>query len=71
MKFIVEFISQRLGHPELVEFGAVPVSANEHPLLVADITCLTQEVGWRPKYTLEDGLLATIDWWRKHLEMER
>lgn len=68
LKSIVEFISQRLGHPELVEFGAVPVSADEPPLLVADITRLTQEVGWKPKYTLEDGLLVTIDWWDKYLK---
>lgn len=68
LRFIVEFISQRLGHPELVEFGAVPVSVDDPPLLVADITRLRQEVEWKPKYTLEDGLLATIDWWVKHLK---
>ena len=68
LKFIIEFISQRLGHPELIEFGAVPVPANEPALLVANISRLTQEVGWKSKYTLEDGLLAAIDWWHKHLE---
>jgi nucleoside-diphosphate-sugar epimerase len=66
LKFIVEFISRQMGHFELVEFGAVPVSKEEPSFLVADITRLTQEVGWMPKYTLEEGLLRTIDWWRKH-----
>ncbi len=34
----------------------------------ADISKIETEIGWKRKYTLENGLLATIGWWRKHLE---
>lgn len=68
LEFIIEFISRRLKHPGLVEVSAKAVSTNEPLLLVADISRLSQELRWKPKYSLEEGLLATIDWWRKHLE---
>jgi nucleoside-diphosphate-sugar epimerase len=31
---------------------------------VADIRRLTDEVGWRPAFNLDQGLGAAIDWWR-------
>lgn len=70
LKSIIQLISQLLGCPEAVKFGALPGHKNEPPLLVANTTRLTEEVGWESKYTLEDGLLRTIDWWRKHFREE-
>lgn len=67
LKHIIEIISQRLGHPELIEFGAMPVSADDPPMLVADVTRLRQEVGWHPMYSLEDGLSETINWWSQKI----
>ena len=68
LKCIIESISQRLGCPRLIKFGAVPTLTDEPPLLVANTTRLTQEVGWKQRYTLEEGLSATIDWWSSNLE---
>lgn len=70
LKSIIQLISQLLGCPEAVKFGAVSEHKNDPPLLVANTTRLTEEVGWKPKYTIEDGLLRTIDWWRKHFKEE-
>jgi UDP-glucose 4-epimerase len=40
----------------------------EPPLILADIRRLKQEVGWRPKYTLDKGLDETIKWWEEKIE---
>lgn len=64
IKKIVETIAGILGCRERVAFGAIPDSASEPPLLVADVRRLNRDIGWKPSRTLEDGLLQTVDWWR-------
>jgi len=68
LKYIIQFIFTQLGHPELLEFGPASMTSNKTPLLAANITRLIQEVGWTPNFNLEDGVLQTIDWWRKYFE---
>ena len=60
LKAVVEYIAKRLGHPELVEFGAIPVSEDDPDSLVADVSRLVKEVGWSPEYSLEEGLKETV-----------
>jgi nucleoside-diphosphate-sugar epimerase len=52
------------GRPR-VALGALPPRAAEPPVLYADVTRLTREVGWRPRLDLEAGLRDTIAWWRE------
>lgn len=61
---LVTLVAEKLNGLDLVQFGALPVRDNDPPLLVADVRRLINEVGWRPKYALHDGLLETIEWWR-------
>jgi len=68
LKAIVDSLAKQLGRPELIEFGKVTVSTNEPVLLAADIKRITKELGWKPKYGLQKGLLLTIDWWRDNLK---
>jgi nucleoside-diphosphate-sugar epimerase len=28
------------------------------------------DTGWKPKFTLEAGLTATVDWWRAELNRQ-
>ncbi|MGH2951777.1 MAG: NAD-dependent epimerase/dehydratase family protein [Solirubrobacterales bacterium] len=56
-----------IGRPELLELGAIEPGPNEAPVLVADVTRLRDEVGWRPAHGLDDGLELTIGWWRRAL----
>jgi nucleoside-diphosphate-sugar epimerase len=63
---LVEVIAGSIGRPELVERGALPDRAGEPRLLLADVARLREEVGFRPRFALEDGLRDTIDWWRRH-----
>jgi len=61
---IVSKISGYFNADDLLQYGAIPTSANEPPLLVADVRRLHEEVGWRPRFDLDTGLAQTIAWWR-------
>ncbi|MEQ1591147.1 MAG: NAD(P)-dependent oxidoreductase [Thiobacillaceae bacterium] len=61
---VVERISEKLGHPELLRLGARPTPAEEPPLLLADVRRLNGELGWQPTISLDSGLDETIAWWR-------
>jgi nucleoside-diphosphate-sugar epimerase len=60
---VVAEIVRLIGSPELVQPGALPERPGEPPLLVADVSRLRDEVGFRPRWTLADGLAATVRWW--------
>jgi nucleoside-diphosphate-sugar epimerase len=34
---------------------------------VPDVHRLRDQVRWRPRFTLNEGLERTIEWWRHHL----
>ena len=53
-----------VGRPELVALGALEARPDDPPYLVADVTRLTAEVGFRPRYDLTAGLADAVDWWR-------
>ena len=56
---------------ELVRLGALPSPPNEPPVILGDVTRLRRELGWRPTYDLEDGLIQTIAWWKNNLNIGR
>ena len=63
---VLELIGALTGGADLIDRGARVSSAVEPPRIVADVARLTNEVGFRPQVSLEDGLAQTIDWWREH-----
>ena len=64
---IAETIGKILGNSELLDFGAIPYSPSDPKFICANNYRLRQEANWNPQYTLETGLLETIDWWKKVL----
>jgi nucleoside-diphosphate-sugar epimerase len=62
---VVEQVVQLLGRPELVRRGALPERPGEPRLLVADVARLREEVGFRPRWELADGIAASVQWWRQ------
>jgi nucleoside-diphosphate-sugar epimerase len=60
---VVERIVRSIGGPSHVHPGAPPGRPDEPPSLVADVTRLRDEVGYRPHWTLAAGLDATVRWW--------
>jgi nucleoside-diphosphate-sugar epimerase len=60
-------IATMLGHPELLRLGEIAAQHDVAPMVVADVRRLSREVGWQPRFMLEQGLTGTIEWWRDRL----
>ena len=67
---IVRRVGDLLGRPDLIHLGAIPAASTDVPVVVADTTRLVARLDWRPRYTLDAGLEATIAWWRARLKAE-
>jgi nucleoside-diphosphate-sugar epimerase len=67
---LADFINRMarlIGRPDLVRLGARPTPAREPALLLPKVHRLRDEVRWRPRLTLNEGLNDTIAWWRGRL----
>jgi nucleoside-diphosphate-sugar epimerase len=63
VKDIVLAMADELNRAHLIRLGTLPTADGDSPLIVGDITRLSKEVGWVPRYTLQDGLALAIRWW--------
>lgn len=64
-------VGARLGRPGAIELGALQDRPGEPPLLVADVTRLRDEVGFRPRHTLDEGIVESIRWWASSPELQQ
>jgi len=69
IKEIADIISN-LGKKLRVNWGAIPYSDTETFYVKADITSSRNILKWRPKYSINDGLLETYEWYRRKLNNE-
>ncbi|MDD5672592.1 MAG: NAD(P)-dependent oxidoreductase [Chitinivibrionales bacterium] len=68
LKEIIYIIGDLLGNAGLIKLNAVIPAQPEPPRIVADITRLQTEVGWRQTTDLEEGISTTIAFWRNTLK---
>lgn len=61
-------IARSIGRPDLLRLGARVAPPEEPAVLVPDIGRLRDEVGFTPRWTLDEGLADTIRWWRERLD---
>lgn len=61
---VAKTLAEAIGRPELLRIGALPDRPDEPPALVADVRRLTDEVGFRPGWSLEEGLRHSLEYWR-------
>lgn len=62
---IVQIIVQQLGiSPELITY--VDDRLGHDRRYAIDPTKLETELGWKPKYTFETGIIETIEWYQTH-----
>lgn len=59
---IVESIAEHLQGQGKVEFEALP-GETKGPPVFADVERLAGVVGWKPSYSLKEGLANTCEWW--------
>ena len=63
---IVNTIGNIVGRTDLIELDAGLGHQGEPDRIVADVSRLSNEVGWHPQYDLHQGLAETIEWWKKN-----
>lgn len=68
LKEVMELIGQITHNSHLLHMGALPINPSDPPVLIPDVTRLKEEIGWSPKYSLTEGLTATVKWWEKVLK---
>jgi len=66
--FVVDRIASLWGAE--LELGAAREQPPEAHSLELDSTRAQEELGWRPRWDLDQGLRATVDWYRRHLAGE-
>jgi nucleoside-diphosphate-sugar epimerase len=71
LRDVIDAVGTAAGHPELVDIGALPARPGDPPRLLADVSRLRDDVGFRPRVSLEEGIEATVAWWRDRLARER
>lgn len=70
LKSVVEQIRDLVDPGLPLGIGQVPYRPDQVMHLEADIRRLTEEVGWRPRTTLEEGLRQTVEWHRQQMAGE-
>lgn len=61
LKTVIYTIANYLNKRGLVQLGAIPAPAGEPDALIADVARLRDEVGFRPRYGLAEGIAGTIE----------
>ncbi len=62
---LLETLRRTIATTGVIEFFQESKNNQEPPALVADIKRLEQEVHWRPRWTIEEGLRKTVQWHRE------
>lgn len=68
IKELVIQIAKELEKEGDIQLGALPTRENDPPFIVANTSRLQKEVRWCQKYSLEEGIIDTISWWKNHLD---
>lgn len=67
LRKVVDTAAKTVGRADLVRYGAVEAADDDPPLLLANTKRLMGDVGWQPRYSLNEGMMETVDWWKQHL----
>ncbi len=63
IRSVAERVAELMGHSDLLRIGALPMPAQDPPLIVGDNSRLREEVGWSATLSLDEGLRHTIAGW--------
>jgi nucleoside-diphosphate-sugar epimerase len=62
---VVALIAEATDGRAQVRVGELPARTAEPPVIVGDARRLTEEVGFRARVTLGEGIAETVEWWRE------
>jgi nucleoside-diphosphate-sugar epimerase len=60
---VANTIAREVQAPNLLRLGVLPAPVSEPATLVARVDRL-RALGFEPRYSLEEGLRSTVEWWR-------
>jgi nucleoside-diphosphate-sugar epimerase len=66
---LVERIALQIGGDGRVRLDAIAANPGEPAILVPDVERLRDELGFQPRFALDEGLADTIAWWRSALSV--
>lgn len=69
LKYYVDLIFRNISTTKRPLYGAIPYRKNEMWTPKADISKIKSMLHWEPKVSIEDGIINTIDWYRKNKEL--
>lgn len=64
LRNIVEKIAKITGYEGNIQWGAIPAAFGDE--VVVGNNDKLKSLGWKQKYTLDEGLKETIDWWKEY-----
>ena len=62
---LMRTLGELIGRPELIRMGALPPRDWDPAYVCGDNQKLRSKADWSPRYTLREGLVQTIEWWKK------
>lgn len=65
LKSVVAKITELMEYDGEILYGVIPTTFDDN-FVVGCNDKLINQVGWKQKIDLEEGLIQTIDWWRKN-----
>jgi nucleoside-diphosphate-sugar epimerase len=60
---IARLAANSRSRPDMLQFGAVPARPGEPPQLMADVSRLRDEVGFTPRYALNETIESAFEYW--------
>ena len=63
---MVNTIISEVGEKIVPKWGTVPGRASDTEKWEADMSLVNKEFAWKPKYSLDEGVKATVDWFREN-----
>lgn len=61
------YLSEIVGSGPVVRFNPKPQGLADPAAIVANTRRLREKLGWSPRISLQEGLTATVDWWRERI----
>ena len=63
----IEVLEECLGRKAQMEM--LPLQAGDVPDTEADVTALSENVGYKPQVTVEEGVRNFVDWYRDYMKV--
>lgn len=67
LKILGETLEDLIGTNSLLQIGSAPPDPATPVIMAPDTYKLKEVLGWKPLYSLEEGLLQSVNWWQEQL----